>query len=95
MLVYAEYEETELRRELLQLRYKIKGEWFGKLVYTEESAQIECNGVLENRRQNVAITVNKVRHFMQMTCEDPNDCSGFKSRAYRLPEGQIHIRCVE
>ena len=85
VLSYAEYEEKELKQELLQLRYKMKGEWFNKLIYTEESAQIECNGVLENRRQNIAITVNKLRHFMQMVADDPSDCTSFESPIVRYP----------
>ena len=57
-----DYEREELARELVD-----------KHQYTAQQARIEAKGVEENRRQNVAVTVDKIKYFFRhaLKGEDP------------------------
>ncbi len=59
VLEYGEFEAKELSHRLCLVKHKITG----RLLYNEESARLEARGVLENRKQNVVITLNKIRNF--------------------------------
>jgi hypothetical protein len=65
VLGYAEYEAGELEHRL-QLQVNPATD---RLVYDQQAAALQARGVLENRRQSIAITLNKVRYFL--TAERP------------------------
>ncbi|CAK9112670.1 Histone-lysine N-methyltransferase ATXR3 (Protein SET DOMAIN GROUP 2) (Trithorax-related protein 3) (TRX-related protein 3) [Durusdinium trenchii] len=58
LLEYAEFECRELAHRFALQTFK------GRLVYTERDAELEARGVLSNRVQNIAITINKLRNFL-------------------------------
>ncbi|GBG33499.1 Histone-lysine N-methyltransferase ATXR3 [Hondaea fermentalgiana] len=57
VLAYAERERDELAHRLCLSTFR------DRLTYTGEQARLQAAGVLENRVQNVVITLNKLRHF--------------------------------
>mmetsp|Transcript_22475 Transcript_22475/g.39821 ORF Transcript_22475/g.39821 Transcript_22475/m.39821 type:complete len:1562 (+) Transcript_22475:97-4782(+) len=60
VLEYAEFEHKELSHRLcLQVNLLTS-----RLLYDYKSAVLEARGVMENRRQNIVITLNKLRYFL-------------------------------
>lgn len=57
VLAYAERERDELAHRLCLTTFR------DRLTYTDQQARLQAAGVLENRVQNVVITLNKLRHF--------------------------------
>eukprot|EP00898_Chlorokybus_atmophyticus_P004892 jgi/Chlat1/5403/Chrsp35S05223 len=60
LLGYAHYERTALPGKLLEQ----PSEEIGGYVYTQESSEIQAEGVLQQRLQNIAIMLDKVKHVL-------------------------------
>ena len=60
VLEFVEYECEQLAAKLGEQKNATTGE----NLYTAEGAQSEARGVLENRRQSLIITLNKLRYFL-------------------------------
>lgn len=60
VLEFVEYECDQLAAKLVEQKNTVTGE----KLYTSEGALSEARGVLENRRQSLIITLNKLRYFL-------------------------------
>jgi len=85
VLQYVEFESNELPGKLIvKINPKTK-----LPLYDDVSAEIESRGVFENRKQNVAISINKIRRFLLAGLKSPMRLDQISSPFVVLSETQI------